>query len=112
MQLVNQTERLEGDLGAGAFDFPQTDLFIIFRTMLSTDPKDKIYGLLGFVTSFRGIQPDYKKTTKEIYCSATVRLMRDAGDLTYLNQACSNEPGLPSWVPDYSRPSSGTGWPS
>jgi hypothetical protein len=104
MQLVNEVNRLEADIGAGAFDFPQTDLFTIFRTMLSTDAKDKIYGLLGFVTSFRGLQPDYSKSTREIYCSATLLLIRDAGDLSYLNQACSKNPDLPSWVPDYSRP--------
>lgn len=104
MQLVNQKHRLDGGLGAGAFDFPQLDLFTVFRTTLSTDPKDKIYGLLGFVTSFHDIQPDYSKSTKEIYCSATMRLMRDTGDLSYLNQACSNNLDLPSWVPDYRSP--------
>jgi hypothetical protein len=102
--LINEANRLEGDIGAGAFDFSQTELLIIYRKMLATDPKDKIYGLLGFVMDFRGLQPDYNKSIKEIYCSATLRLMRGTADLSYLSQACSNNHDLPSWVPDYSKP--------
>jgi hypothetical protein len=102
--LINEVNRLEGDIGAGAFDFLQTELLIIYRKMLATDPKDKIYGLLGFVMDFRGLQPDYSKSIKEIYCAATLRLMRGTADLSYLSQACSSNPDLPSWVPDYSKP--------
>jgi hypothetical protein len=102
--LINEANRLEGDIGAGAFDFSQTELLIIYRKMLATDPKDKIYGLLGFVMDFRGLQPDYSKSIKDVYCSATLRLMRGTADLSYLSQACSNNPDLPSWVPDYSKP--------
>jgi hypothetical protein len=102
--LINEVNRLEGDIGAGAFDFSQTELLIIYRKMLATDPRDKIYGLLGFVMDFRGLQPDYTKSIKEIYCTATLRLMRGTADLSYLGQACSNNPDLPSWVPDYSKP--------
>jgi hypothetical protein len=102
--LINEANRLEGDIGAGAFDFSQTELLIIYRKMLATDPKDKIYGLLGFVMDFRGLQPDYTRSIKEIYCEATLRLMRGTADLSYLGQACSSNPDLPSWVPDYSKP--------
>lgn len=104
IELVNNQARIEGDVGAGAFDVSPTDLFVMYRKMLSSDPKDKIYGLLGFVADFRGMQPDYTNSVREIYCSATLLLMWRTNDLSYLNQACPNDPELPSWVPDYSKP--------
>ena len=98
------------DIGVGAIESSNPELFITYRRMLSTNPKDKIYGLLGFVKELRGLAPDYKKSTRLIYCEATLRLMRAAKDLRYLHQACPVTDRLPSWVPDYSTPCAWLTW--
>lgn len=106
---IGSIRRLEGDIGAGACDKSHTGLFIVYRQMQSTDPKDKIYGLLGFVFELSGMTPDYTKSVRSIYCEATLRLIRAAKDLTYLHQACFDNSILPSWALDYSTPCA---WPS
>jgi hypothetical protein len=80
-------------------------LMLKFRHSQSTDPRDKIYGLLGLLPGVIKIYPDYSKSVKEVYTEAALQLVSYANDLDLLMQACSNNKALPSWVPDFAVPS-------
>jgi hypothetical protein len=75
-----------------------------------TDPRDRIYGMLGMAISqsrygqVQPIQPDYTKTVEEVYRDACQWSIRDSGSLAMLDLCYA--PGtnklrnLPTWVPD------------
>ncbi|EWG53378.1 hypothetical protein FVEG_11822 [Fusarium verticillioides 7600] len=87
------------------------DVLVRFREMESTDPRDKIYGLLGLVTEDHGINADYMASVPELYQQATVSLINLAGNLDILCQnpferpkgpkALDGQRKLPSWVAEY-----------
>jgi hypothetical protein len=81
------------------------ELFLRFRHSQSTDPRDKIYGMLGLLPGVIKIYPDYSKSVKEVYTEAALQLISYANELDLLLQACSSNPDLPSWVPDFAVPS-------
>lgn len=75
----------------------------------STDPRDKIFALLGLAADREklrklGVFPDYSKSCKEIYTMTMVVLLQ-LGYMALLSfcQTPKIQPGLPSWVPDWSR---------
>ncbi|KAJ9668076.1 hypothetical protein H2201_001882 [Coniosporium apollinis] len=77
-----------------------------FGLSLATDPRDKVYALLGLVKNSDGlgIKPDYSLSTEELYIR-TGKAMIEDGDLPIL--LCTMRRGrsqltLPSWVPDWS----------
>jgi hypothetical protein len=76
----------------------------------ASDPRDKIFGILG-ISNFRGtcIVPDYTKSTEEVLLNATITLIReDTLALYYFmplqpsraRQGLETVSGRPSWVPD------------
>lgn len=86
-----------------------------YRISRSTDPRDKIYALLGFyegstaeTRSYKPIVPDYNKSVRQIYFEATQYLLNDSGNLLTLSavedKVFRKLKTLPSWVPDYSVP--------
>lgn len=68
----------------------------------ATDPKDKVYGLLGLASDFESldITPNYAQSVEDVYTEAATKILAK-GDLIYL-QLCKYDPhsALPSWVPD------------
>jgi hypothetical protein len=72
----------------------------------ATDPRDRIWALLGIATDAKvlGIVPDYAATNKctAVYCSTT-RAMIASGHLDILafSQWSKSEADVPSWVPDW-----------
>ncbi|KAK2035331.1 HET-domain-containing protein [Colletotrichum zoysiae] len=83
-----------------------------YRHFDATDPRDKIYGLLGMLRNLDttphvfGIK--YADTTEEVYArfatkmvqaSLGMELLRDCGGA----QMPEESPKLPSWIPDWSR---------
>ncbi|KFA68957.1 hypothetical protein S40285_06997 [Stachybotrys chlorohalonatus IBT 40285] len=102
-------------------------LFRVSRTSESTDPRDRIYGLLGLIRneghdsiSDVTIPIDYNKSTSEVYTDAMAYIFsRGEGPyflsgvfLAGLNAEAPlipslphgvTQPGLPSWVPDFTR---------
>lgn len=79
----------------------------VVRQKLSSDSRDKVYGLYGIFQYLRisGLpQVDYRQTVQQIYTDITQAAIRDERSLTILYQVClpSLIPSLPSWVPDWS----------
>ena len=81
------------------------------RGFLATDPRDKIFALLGMVKEVeedqdmaRLLQPDYRKTVQQVYTEVTGAFIT-RGDLVLLSsverQDMRQIVGLPSWVPDF-----------
>ncbi|KAI9667688.1 MAG: hypothetical protein M1821_000505 [Bathelium mastoideum] len=86
-------------------------ILIRARRFVATDPRDKIYALLGVVEQSRSgknrLSPIYgKRSVAETYTLAAIQILKDSNDLLLLSQAEGDafrtvEP-LPSWVPDWS----------
>jgi hypothetical protein len=76
----------------------------------ATDPRDKIYGLLGLAADRDelkelGVLPDYTQSCQDVYISVAAAILRQ-GHLSALSLAQFSKAhiGLPSWVPDWSKP--------
>lgn len=57
-----------------------------FRNLQSTDPRDKIYGLLGLVTQDHGIIVDYSKPLCDLYKEATLSIINLSKNLDIICQ--------------------------
>ncbi|KAH6673875.1 heterokaryon incompatibility protein-domain-containing protein [Halenospora varia] len=68
----------------------------------ATDPRDKIYGLLGLMRF--DIVPDYSKSVRDVFTEAAAKHLEYFGLGETLNQAgigYEDTFGLPSWVPNW-----------
>ena len=77
------------------------------RNRRCTEPRDRIYGLLGLVHNWRvtePIMPDYAMSIEELCITATWKAMIETNTTVLLayNKPKKNST-LPSWVPDWSR---------
>ena len=84
------------------------------RHCLASDPRDKIYALLGiawkerppFSTHPGAIVPDYEISVREVYTKVAKTMLLSRKDLHYLSHVqdayFTAIDELPSWVPDYS----------
>lgn len=89
------------------------DVLARFRYTQATDPRDKIYGLLGLASNPIGVVPDYQKPVRNVYMEFFQTYVNETLDLDLL---CQNPWGthdgsaagmdLPSWCPDFSKPKS------
>ncbi|KAL1854940.1 hypothetical protein Daus18300_011260 [Diaporthe australafricana] len=84
-------------------------LMRLSRTKLASDPKDRVYGILGVLP--RGLSPEirvnYNLTVKEIYVDFVEWWMKASGSLNIICDSIHFPPqisnaNLPSWVPDWS----------
>lgn len=76
-----------------------------FRYRKASDPRDKIYALLGISTglSEHAPRPDYRKSVEDVYSEWAAFILKSEQNLKILG-ACQNprrHPQLPSWVPDW-----------
>jgi len=95
------------------------------RFRQASDPRDKVYGLLGLMhrgqhedrpdsASTLGIEPDYGLSAIEVYCHTARQLLQQSSDLNMLGASSattlpataataipSASQTLPSWVPDW-----------
>jgi hypothetical protein len=81
------------------------------RWSKATNPRDKIYGLLGLAgieSNNSGIRVNYEQSVEDCYRTALLDIIKASGSLEIL-QLCRKPPGikatyesprLPSWVPD------------
>ncbi|KAJ2978524.1 hypothetical protein NUW58_g7465 [Xylaria curta] len=84
------------------------------RYFEATNPRDKVYAVLGLWRFTRGnresqveIWPDYTKSISEVYIQATVAAIHESGNLDILSlvegHLGDTATEVPSWVPDYSQ---------
>ncbi|KAJ8109359.1 hypothetical protein OPT61_g7514 [Boeremia exigua] len=98
----------------GRARLPFTLLLQKHRFSESTDPRDKVYALLGlaspsmapFRTDPAVITPDYSRSVQQVYLATAQALLTSFHNLSVLSHvedaSIRRTPGLPSWVPDYS----------
>jgi hypothetical protein len=84
------------------------DLLTQTRRCKCTDPRDRIYALLGLLDQKYDIVPDYEKPIAEVYQDMFTSYMKKQhtyGNLKLLAYCEMHDPASngPSWVPDWSR---------
>lgn len=89
---------------AGKSNVPLQDVLRTASMLNSTDPRDKIYAMLGLadVHYAHRIIPNYKCSVKELYThTAHVLIEADRNLDTLCATSPTSEHDLPSWVPDW-----------
>lgn len=85
---------------------PISEVFIMYLSRKATDPRDKVYGLLGlFPPGFRQrINPQYNAPVAKVYTDAVVAHIAHTRRLEILQFCGLGIPGIerPSWVQDFS----------
>ncbi|OCK74394.1 HET-domain-containing protein [Lepidopterella palustris CBS 459.81] len=78
----------------------------------ATDPRDKIYAILGLINCGPRLSPDYSLSCKKVYIAAFRAMLEYFGDLRVYNHLqdshLDREKELPSWVPDFMALTTGT----
>lgn len=81
-----------------------------FRSRLASDPRDKLYGLLGILPSpvQHRFKPDYESSPSELYIDIVEYFLQTTGRLDIICSVHNLSHGpnllkLPSWVPDWSQ---------
>ena len=85
------------------------DVLARFRDTNATDPRDKIYGLLGLASDGLDVCVDYNKSVQDVYVDFFQTFVNTTKDLDLICQNPWGVPkvkarsqGLPSWCPDFS----------
>lgn len=85
---------------------PLRDLIRECRYRRATDPRDKIFSLLGLMGDKLNayLKPDYSKSVREVYANVALHFIAQSESLDPLCswQTFGRQNELPSWVPDYS----------
>ena len=105
-QSVDEVQWLQ-DRQHGETQFNLYRLLELGRTMFSTDPRDKIYGLLELMNPSleRLIKPDYTASVVDVYIDFAKATIEDTGLLDVIRLRYPSEnTALPSWVPDWTVP--------
>lgn len=79
-----------------------------FRDQEAANPLDKVYAFLGMAQNEYSIEPDYAKSTREVFTDLTRKLLQNILLVLLWVETSSREmdPGkmeYPSWVPDFSQ---------
>jgi hypothetical protein len=90
------------------------NLLLALMPLHATDPRGKIYGLLGIVEST--LKPDYTKDAREVFTNMAKSLLLEEGMSVLAYATTFVQSGvisaLPSWVPDWQLLSADGGWSS
>lgn len=83
---------------------PLLSLLRKFRSRNATDPRDKVYALLGL--SKTSIVPNYESSTSRVYAETVKDSIKTNNSLSVLavDQGRKFRGDLPSWVPDWEAP--------
>ncbi|KAF2111920.1 heterokaryon incompatibility protein-domain-containing protein [Lophiotrema nucula] len=98
----------------GCNNYTFTNLLLHTRYAKATDPKDRIYGLMGLATiepdlcqgEFTMLLPDYEKSKVEVYTALAKKLICHYKDLRLLSSVSHDfkiDDTWPSWVPDWTK---------
>lgn len=85
---------------------PLTDLLFTHRRCRASDPRDRIYGIMGLASKENDIPAaDYEAVAVSVFSNATVNMIVRSGNFDILGLVGPSKPdrpaNLPSWVPDY-----------
>jgi hypothetical protein len=90
------------------FTIPLSEIWERFGAFGATDPRDRVFGILGFLQEDLGVQLDYTKSPEEIFSEVTRRYISTTGDLNvlildilYVGTGEYSLRVLPSWVPKF-----------
>jgi hypothetical protein len=73
-----------------------------YRELNATDPRDKLYGLLGLVEDM-GFEPEYRLSVRGVYGRFVESCTKSTGTLdvlSFVSPTFSNTHSLSSWIPD------------
>lgn len=85
------------------------DVLARFRHTDATDPRDKVFALLGLTSNPLSITPTYHDSKRQVYTKTAVAIINASGNLDLLCQSPwglvgtygRDDAALPSWVPDF-----------
>ena len=92
--------------------FSLIDLLHANRSCKATDPRDKVFAMIGIAKDEKtcGVVPDYSTKTTHVYQAVAMYLLKSAQPTSTLSFAGDTSPHrtptqaqLPSWVPDWSQ---------
>ncbi|RDW56543.1 heterokaryon incompatibility protein [Coleophoma cylindrospora] len=113
-QIMSHQRRVVRDSGQGDGS-SLLDVLARFRYTDSTDPRDKIYGLLGLVSEKLDIEIDYSRSVNDVYMDCMKRLIEHSQNLDLLCQTPwelygnkDRSTDLPSWAIDFANPGNST----
>lgn len=93
-------------------DFSFLETLMSFRDCHSTDPRDKVYGLLGIADLKSEVgdpfKPDYGKSVGQVFADAAVYIIRVTGSLDIFSSighpaAYNGDDGYTSWAPRWDK---------
>lgn len=85
---------------------PTPKILVCAMEMACSDPRDKVYGVLGLLhRDMMGMQPNYTLTVPQVLVQMTLQHATAARRLGLLDHCDigSKIPDAPSWVPNYTR---------
>lgn len=82
---------------------PLLELLYSHKSKKSTDPRDKVYALVGLSSSRKTFgSTDYSRSIREVYTQTVTHIISTSQklDVICVKQHDINQYGLPSWAPD------------
>ncbi|CAH0050705.1 unnamed protein product [Clonostachys solani] len=120
VQKIDHQRRIMKEITAGHRESKLMDVLARFRDTQSSDPRDKIYGLLGLVSGETNIEISYELTPQQVFTSVTAAIINETGNLdticqrpwtsntgftsfTDAQEGSTGQDKLPSWAADFSK---------
>ncbi|KAK5077656.1 hypothetical protein LTR70_009550 [Exophiala xenobiotica] len=88
-------------LADGRRQYELTTLLPRIRRTWATDPRDKVYAVLGMCRDEDMIRPDYSLCVNDVYMQIAKRSIETTQSFRILAHCRFPPHGLPSWVPDW-----------
>ena len=87
----------------GHYSSKLSTLLIERRACLATDPRDKVFAILGLAHDAAPLRPDYSQSIQEVYVKAAEHILSYDKNIKLLSEVkgLRLDSGLPSWVPDW-----------
>ncbi|EOO00383.1 putative het domain containing protein [Phaeoacremonium minimum UCRPA7] len=109
-QTIQHQRGIIQDVAASGYTSTLLDVLARFKFASSTDPRDKIYGLLGLVSEKFNIRVDYSKPVAHVFADVTKHIIDASENLDII---CQNPwgddddntktEGLASWTADFTK---------